>query len=308
VSGLPRKALLLLALASTLAGCGLGAGKAPSGVSLAVTQNFGSQQIAFSLAPKIVGEQTVMSLLKRNYTVGTRYGGGFVESIGGRSGGESGGRPVDWFYYVNGVEASKGAAQTTVHPGDHIWWDLHDWSQTEDVPAVVGSFPEPFLNGLAGKRLPVRVECVAVNADPCRTVIRRLRQSGVPVGVSTLAPGYAPDVLRVLVGPFKALSGDPSAQRIGRGPSAGGVYGRFSDDGRLLSALDGEGRTQHVLGAHTGLIAATSSSLGAPVWVITGTDAQGLKLAAGGLQSGLLREHFAVAFTDSGALPLPTDK
>ena len=38
------------------------------------------------------------------------------------------------------------------------------------MPAVVGSFPEPFLNGIGGKRLPVRVECTDVAGSACRTV------------------------------------------------------------------------------------------------------------------------------------------
>ncbi len=109
-----------------------------------------------------------MSLLMRNARVATRYSGGFVQSIDGVAGGREGGQPVDWFYYVNGVEAAKGAAATNVHPGDHIWWDRHDWSETDDVPAVVGSFPEPFLNGLEGKRLPVRVECADAGGEACR--------------------------------------------------------------------------------------------------------------------------------------------
>ena len=60
--------------------------------------------------------------------------------------------------------AIQGAASTKVHPGDHIWWDRHDWSQTDHVPAVVGSFPEPFLNGLGGKRLPIDPETVDVSS------------------------------------------------------------------------------------------------------------------------------------------------
>ena len=103
-----------------------------------------------------------MSLLMRNAAVNTRYSGGFVEGIDGLAGGQEAGHPVDWFYYVNGVEAPKGAAATNVHAGDHIWWDRHDWSQTDSVPAVVGSFPEPFLNGIEGRRLPVRIECAVL--------------------------------------------------------------------------------------------------------------------------------------------------
>ena len=127
-----------------------------------------------------------MSLLERNYTVVTSDGGGFVESVDGVSGGQEAGQPVDWFYFVNGVEATKGADATNVRSGDRIWWDRHDWSQTETVPAVVGSFPEPFLNGIEGKRLPVRVECASVAGYACRTVAARLRALDVPPAIAPI--------------------------------------------------------------------------------------------------------------------------
>src|SRR6202035_432230 len=137
-----------------LSGCGLGAGRTPGAVQLVITRDFGARVLRQIDAPSVKGEETVMSLLMRNdAAVTTRFGGGFVQSIDGVAGGQEAGQPVDWFYYVNGVEAGLGAAATKLHPGDHIWWDRHDWSQTEHVPAVVGSFPEPFLHGIDGQRL-----------------------------------------------------------------------------------------------------------------------------------------------------------
>ncbi len=116
-------------------------------------------------APRVRGQETVMSLLMRNASrddaLRRRLRGEHRRHLRRAA---KAAQPVDWFYYVNGVEAPKGAAATNVHPGDHIWWDRHDWSQTDSVPAVVGSFPEPFLNGLEGKRLPVRVECAQPSA------------------------------------------------------------------------------------------------------------------------------------------------
>jgi hypothetical protein len=250
-----------------------------------------------------------MSLLMRNDTVTTRFGGGFVQSIAGRSGGQSQGKPVDWFYYVNGIEAPKGAADTVVHAGDRIWWDLHDWSQTEDVPAVVGSFPEPFLHGVDGKRLPVRVECAEVQGSACRTVSTRLRALGVPAAISTVEPGDAPDTLRVLVGPWAAVASDPAAQSIARGPAASGVYVHISADGRTFSVLDTDGQTVRTLTADAGLIAATRYSEGGPVWVITGTEAAGVSAAASAFEEATLRNRFAVALSGPGvalAVPQPS--
>jgi hypothetical protein len=295
------------AVALMLASCGLGAGATPSALHLTVTQGFGAVAIGRQGPPKVRGQESAMSLLMRNHRVKTRYGGGFVHSIDGHSGGTRRGDPVDWFYYVNGVEASRGAADTSVHPGDHIWWDLHDWSQTDDVPAVVGSFPEPFLHGIAGKRLPVRVECVEVSGEPCETVVARLRGAGVPAAIAAIGPGDEPSTLRVLVGPWPAVRGTPATQAIERGPRASGVYARLPEGGGTLTLLDAHGRATRTLGAGAGLVAATRYADEAPVWVVTGTDAAGVSNAARAFGEATLRNRFALALESSGtARPVPT--
>ena len=48
--------------------------------------------------------------------------------------------------------------------------DRHDWGATMRVPAVVGSYPEPFVHGAGGKRLPVRIECADSNGPDCARV------------------------------------------------------------------------------------------------------------------------------------------
>jgi hypothetical protein len=301
--------LATLAAAGLLSGCGLGAGKAPTGVQLTVSSEFGAHVLRQSNAPQVRGAETVMSLLMRNDPVSTRFGGGFVESIDGLSGGQHAGEPIDWFYYVNGVQAPKGAAETEVHAGDRIWWDLHDWSQTQDVPAVVGSFPEPFLQGIEGKRLPVRVECVEAQGEACRTVSTRLSALGIAAAISTVAPGEEPDTLRVLVGSWPKLAEDPSARSIQRGPAASGVYARPAANGKTLQLLDADGRITSTLGAGAGLIAAARYGQSAPVWVVTGTDTAGVALAAKDFNQATLENHFAVALGTAGqvlALPQPS--
>jgi hypothetical protein len=287
----------LACLAATLTGCGLGAGPAPGGVHLTVTRDFGATVLRSWSAPRVRGQETAMSLLLRNATVETRYSGGFVQSIDGVAGGHEGGEPVDWFYYVNGSEAPKGAAATDVNRGDHIWWDRHDWSQTDHIPAVVGSFPEPFLNGMGGKRLPVRVECATVAGPACGEVTSQLRASGAPAAVSGLGSGSEPQTLRVLVAPWIMLRGDAAAGAIGRGPTASGVFARFSPDGKQLTLLNRDGGATVTLGSGAGLIAATAREENAPVWVVTGTDAGGVEHAAGAFSQAALQNRFAVAVT-----------
>lgn len=292
--------------AAALAGCGLGAGPAPSAIELTVTRSFGAHVMRSWGAPQAHGQETVMSLLMRNATVSTRFGGGFVESVDGHSGGESGGQPTDWFYYVNGVLAPRGSTSTNVHPGDHIWWDLHDWSETDKVPAVVGSFPEPFLNGIDGVRLPVRVECATLSSAPCRAVGSRLHALDVPAGLAAIGPGGEPHTLRVLVGPWTSLSGAPAAHQIELGPRSSGVYARFSATGATLTLLDEHGAPARTLTAGAGLIAATRYGDEAPLWVVTGTDAAGVESAARAFDRATLARRFALALAPGGAtLPAP---
>jgi hypothetical protein len=247
-----------------------------------------------------------MSLLQRNYEVKTRYGGGFVESVSGHAGGTQAGEPIDWFYYVNGVEASKGAADTNVRTGDRIWWDLHDWSQTDNIPAVVGSFPEPFVGGIEGKRYPVRVECSEPSSSACATVHTRLSALGVPVAGAAVSDEEEQLTMRVLVGPYSALGKSLSVHDLGAGPRSSGVYVRFSDGGSVLSLLDPAGSVVRKLGAGAGLIAATRYGEEAPVWLVTGTDAAGVTHAANSLRESTLHNVFALALEPSGvAQPVP---
>jgi len=292
--------------AITIAGCGLGAGPAPSAIHMTVTSGFGAHLVRSWSAPKVRGQETVMSLLMRNAAVATRYSGGFVESIDGLRGGHEEGKQIDWFYYVNGVEAAAGAAATNVHPGDHIWWDRHDWSQTDSVPAVVGSFPEPFLNGVAGKRLPVRIECTSLSGDPCRRVASELRGLRVPAALAGIGPGGEPESLHVVVGPWSAVRGAQGTNTVEQGPQASGVYARVSSNGSSITALDERGRVARTLTANSGLIAATRYGEEAPVWLVTGTDEAGLELAARAFNQRTLENRFALALEPGGAaLPLP---
>ena len=293
-----RRLLALAALATTVAGCGLGAGTSSSGVSLTVTDGFGKKVVVLKDAAKTHGEDTVMRLLQRNAKVATRFGGGFVQSVDGLSG-KAGSSPIDWFYFVNGTEGSKGAASVRVRNGDRVWWDRHDWGAAMDVPAVVGSYPEPFLHGLGGKRLPVRIECSPADVPGCKQVSDLLGRAGVVAARGGLAASFTKETLRVLVGLWAAIREDPAAKQIERGPQTSGVFARMSPDGRSLALLNGNGGVARTLGAGTGLIAATSFEHGRPVWVVTGTDVRGLTDAASSLESGVLRNRFALV-TDRG--------
>ena len=213
-----RAAILVLLLACTT-GCGLGAGESEDGgATLTVTRDFGTREVGTGEADPIPGGETVMRMLQRDFDVETRYGGGFVQQINGIAGGREDGRPVDWFYYVNGILADEGAAAHKLTAGDDVWWDHHDWGASADVRAVVGAFPEPFVSGVDGKRLPVRLDCADAAEDPCDEVAERLAEAGVKAGRSAAARlrrrGRAADQGRPL---------DRPAQGPGRAAAGGGT-------------------------------------------------------------------------------------
>ena len=294
---------MAMATALAIAGCGLGPGPGTSNVTLTVTRGFGSTGVAQVTERRVPGSETVMRMLERHVRVNTRYGGGYVEAINGLSGSAS---HLDWFYYVNGVEASRGAATTTVNRGDRIWWDLHDWSATESVPAVVGSFPEPFLHGVGGKRLPTTVECAADAGQACKRVSAELASLGVPAATQAIGTGSGTDSLGVVVGTWRDLRGEIVASLIDKGPGSSGVYARFAGRaGDSLQLLDPHGGVARTLGAGAGLIAATAENSAEPTWVITGTDVAGVSAAAAALTPSRLRDHFALAVAGTGDLPVP---
>jgi hypothetical protein len=297
-------AALALLAAAALAGCGFGPGAGTSNVNLDVTSGFGANRIGAVTKSKVPGSETVMRMLERSFRVHTRYGGGFVESIDDHGGSSS---RRDWFYYVNGVQAAKGAASTAVHEGDHVWWDLHDWTATDSIPAVVGSFPEPFLHGTGGRRLPTTLECATDVSAACATVSKQLSSVGVRVGSQLLGTGSGTDSLSVLVGTWGDIAPSVAGELIAKGPSYSGVYARFGGRGDALQILDPHGAVVKTLPAGAGLIAATSSQGAPPTWMVIGTSAAGVDAAAKALTATALHDHFALAVQGSTDYPVPLD-
>jgi len=303
-AGLGLLGLVLVALT----GCGLITAAPPGTVQLLVTSEFGARVVHRSGALQASAHETVLSLLRRYYSVRLGADGRRVQSIDGVPAATSaaGGEPsAQWFYYVNGVQGSSSPATRSVYPGDHVWWDLHDGSHSENAAALVGSFPEPFLNGVEGKRLPVRVECVSASGPACRAVTDGMRESAVPAALAAVGSGGAPETLRVLVGPWARIGGELAAEGVGRGPRVSGVYATFSADGRTLTLLDRHGQAVQQLTSDAGLVAATQSAKEQPVWLVTGTDEAGVELAARAFRGAALADHFAVALAPGAAIALP---
>jgi hypothetical protein len=296
----------LVAVAAALAGCGLGPGDDQGGgAELRVTRDFGQRELASADRPSVKDGDTVMRFLQSERKVKLRYGGGFVQSIDGLSGTGASGRR-DWFYWVNGQEASVGAADRKLHPGDVVQWDYRDWTATMTIPGIVGAYPEPFLHGIEGKKQPVRLECTDPGGPACGTIRDRLKRDGVIA--SSGSPGTAGrgQVARMFVGPWSDLREIRSLRTLEKGPAASGVFARFGDDGARLDLLDPRGRVARNTGPGTGLIAATRVGQDEGIsFIVTGVDGPGVAAAAGALDRKTLRNAFAVAVTRGVVTRLP---
>ena len=131
---------LVLVLALALAGCG-GSGRGHGTATLWVTRDRGAHVIFSGTVPAgSDGIRTVQGKLK----VTTRYGGRYLQSVNGLAGSLTG--QQDWFFYVNGIEGERSAAEVKIHPGDVLWWDFRRWTpSTMHIAVVAGAYPQPFL-------------------------------------------------------------------------------------------------------------------------------------------------------------------
>jgi Domain of unknown function (DUF4430) len=294
-------AAIALVLALAAAGCGLGPGEELEGVELTVTRDYGAERLLGQAVGDAAESDTVMRVLERSTEIETRYGGGFVHSIDGLEATRDDGRYWDWLYYVNGVEAGVGAAAYELRGGEAIWWDYRDWTSAQRVPAVVGSWPHPFVDGYEGRRRPVAIECLA-GGLACAEARARLERAGAVV-----AAGDREGATRVLVGPWGRVRRDPAAAQIEEGLQASGVFAELAriGNGFELRGLDEAAEPARDFGPRAGLVAATRRHESPPVWVVTGTSAAGVRAAAELLDEDGLRDHYAVAVEGNEEIPLP---
>lgn len=216
-----RRAAGLLLAVSLVAGCG----SAPGGHGKAVlwvTRDRGAQVLLVRTVPAGL---TAMQALRRGAKVQTRYGGRFVQAIDGLEGHLRQRR--DWFYFINGIEADRGAAEYRLRPGDVEWWDYRSWRGRMDQPVVVGAFPEPFLHGYGGTTRPAVVRYSAP----------RLAAGAHAVGRTIGAVSVAPAGVPVPPGAnaFLIVTGPPRFTARAAGEAGSPVTFVFAGDARALA-------------------------------------------------------------------------
>jgi Domain of unknown function (DUF4430) len=278
-----RAAATLAALALVLTGCHSKVKATPAAgkptATVVVTRDLGARQL---LDRRVAPGQTVMAALRAIAPVSTRYGGRFVQSIDGISGSLSHTR--DWTYFVNGLEAQVGATDVTLHAGDRVWWDYRPWADLPTVPAVVGSFPEPFVHGTGRKQALVEVR-------GSNTLRAALRHDGARTGASTSS-------WRVLVGSDAALRSDPAYRNATSSPLAAGVT-VIVRDGQVL-AYAGQGMLAPVPTARAAIFAIRAN--GGATLFVAGVDAAAARTAATALAThpAIAQHRYAIALDARG--------
>jgi Domain of unknown function (DUF4430) len=307
---LAAAAVVLAGLMPAGAGCGFGEGgaKPGGGATLRVTRDFGHRAMGTVRLGEVREGETVMRMLRSKFDVKTRFGGRFVQSIDGLAGKGAGGQ-VDWFFFVNGLEADKGAAEWNVSPGDRIQWDHRDWTAAMRVPAIVGAYPAPFTTQVGEKRRPVRIECDDVKSRACKDARGRLEGVGVPLSGSSIGAPGTEKITRLVVALWPKARGVRGASELENDPGESGVFARFSEDGSTLELLDERGHTARRVhrGDGVGLVFALQPRADELVWIVTALDQKGLESAARALDEAKLRDAFAVAATGDRVEKLPVE-
>ncbi|SHJ87712.1 DUF4430 domain-containing protein [Paramaledivibacter caminithermalis] len=289
--------------------------ESPYHVNLVVTRDFGHTKI-FGKNVGLVKDEVGMEVMFRNLDIQTAYGGGFVNAINGLeskftfyTGAER--EKMDWFYWVNGILAPVGIAEYRPQPDDVIWWDYHDWSTSMFIPAVIGSYPQPFKNGFGGKNPGT----VIMYTEDFEQEAQKLKASLIDKGVKEVEiTPYNQSVLGkikkyyILLGKWKDLSNDSKLlQKINTKNKLIGFYVKFHED--KLYSLNFKGKVIKVYDEKAGVIHAHSSGMGStkPIWLVTGIDDEGVNMA---LEILLKRpeeiyQHFGAVITKEGIENVP---
>lgn len=279
----------------------------PYHVDLIVTRDFGHTKM-FGKNVGLVKDEVGMEVMFRNLDIQTAYGGGFVNSINDLeskftfyTGSER--KKQDWFYWVNGILAPIGIAEYKPQTGDVVWWDYHDWSMTMFIPAIIGSYPQPFKNGFLGQNPGTVIMYTEELKDSAEKLKESLINQGVKEVDVTPYDSVAlenPKKYYILLGEWYDLATESKLlQKTNKKSKLVGVYAKFEDD--KLHSLNFKGKIIKSYDKKAGAIYATAGGMGStiPVWLVTGIDSEGVRLALNVLinKPETIKQHFGAVIT-----------
>lgn len=245
----------LLLVAAIVASCGTSKSAPPAagspGVPIAVTADWGTVAIADGAGTP----GSVVSATRGVTKIATTYGGRYVSSIGGKAG--DGTR--DWIFWINGIEASVGAADVKVSAQDSVWWDLHRWPGRVHVPAVIASWPMPLTRGITGQSPPVTADA------PLSTALRK-------AGANVTLPAATSGPRALVGGGAVLLKRDPTWRAAVANPTAAGLTAWIDRKGHVR-VWDAQAQKARLVPNAVAVIVATTDGFSAsdpPVVVVAG--------------------------------------
>jgi len=271
-------------------------------VRVVTTQNFG-QELMFDETLEVLPGTPAMAALIKVAEVETAYGGGFVNAINGVRSGSTGSQSMkmDWFFYVNGIQASIGALDYELYDGDIQHWDFRDWSFQHFIPAIVGDFPEPFRHGYGGKTSPtiiVYANGLRGDAEDLENRLAQLSIGDVSIKrLSELSENEKESCNLLLLGTMDCQH----ISELNQAWNRLGFFAHFKNGNLVVLNTEGEVFTKY--GAGVGLIQATQNpwnpkGIGAcesVVWLVSGTDEAGVKGAIDSLLNHYTEFQYAYA-------------
>lgn len=179
-----RRRCALFVLCLLLVGCGGSSGEEAGTATLWVTRDRGTELL---LEAEVPAGQTLLRALASELEIETRYGGRFLQSVAGLEGSLEGQR--DWFWFVNGYEGDRSAAEYELRDGDVAWWDYRSWRREGEARVVVGAFPEPFLHGFGGRTRPAAVRYAPGERERAEELAKRIDADSVEALGTPVGPG-----------------------------------------------------------------------------------------------------------------------
>lgn len=277
-----RKTLsLFLIILFLLSGCSFKKGPSSDksfGIQLTVSKDF-SSNIIFDKSIQAQSGETVMDVLEKNLDVETASGG-FINAINGVKSETEGETTKDWFYYVNGTASNCSAKAYKLKQGDKVLWDYHEWNGDSFIPAVIGAYPEPFVNGFEGKTAGVRV----YYTNECKDEALKMKESLAVLKAKNITAAFLGDDFEtepgfpsIIIGGYEKLIGSKKIAKLISDSKDKGMFARFGENSVAL--LDYSGRSKKISNSKTGVIYAVANSLGdtAPVWIITSLEHKGIE-------------------------------
>lgn len=274
-------AFALVIMLLILGGCGSPPEITTGEITLLVTKDFGEGNI-FNKQIQLDSQISVMELLNQHLDVKTEYGGGFVNSISGLESGYTNAtekEKLDWFYFSNGIMTSVGATEYYPTNKDVIWWDYHPWGNIPFTPAIIGAFPQPFLNGYQGNNPGTVILADSQYEQLAFDFAEHLKSIGVKdVSVEPYEEKLAADRSKItlVIAEWKELSESNFWQGVQENRDKTGWFAELETD--AFHGLNEESQRQKTYQEGVGAILATGMGMGdgTPLWLVTGLDKAGI--------------------------------